>query len=396
MKLRYLNFSLFFEQSQFLLPVMLFFYFKNGLTVSDYLFFQSITYILYMVFGVPAGYVSDHISKKYVLLIGYMLNVLRLVIYLFCGGYLVVLIGEIFMTFIRFFTTGLADSYIFEYLKERKRENEMLKLSGKALMFMSFGVATGSLFGPIIYNTFGFEILLYVEFIFSTIATLLLLKVPETKIYNKQRNAFHDIKKACLSLWNHPNVRLLVICNVILYAATTVFVSTFQPLMKLSVVPVVLFGAVYFSNHLIRGISSRLTRKIVSCFGTEKLITAGMICVILGFLLMLLAFELKNPYFTLFALFYVCLVIGLQLINRIANVNEIHQTIAPNIRATVISVYNMLCRGFGGVILGVFRKISSGFDTGDKGYLIFAIAFVLILVSLHFIKEKKLPSQKNN
>ena len=62
-KLKYLNFSLFFEQSQFLLPVMLFVYFKNGLTVNDYIFFQSITYMLYMVFSVPVGYISDHISK---------------------------------------------------------------------------------------------------------------------------------------------------------------------------------------------------------------------------------------------------------------------------------------------------------------------------------------------
>ena len=396
MKLKYLNLSLFFEQSQFLLPVMLFFYFKNGLTVSDYIFFQSITYVLYMLFGVPVGYISDHISKKYALIIGYMLNVGRLLIYMFWGGYAVVLTGEILMTFIRFYTTGIADSYIFEYLKEKKREKEMLSLSGKALMFMSFGVATGSLLGPIIYKNFGFEILLFVEFIFSSVGTLLLLKLPKTEIYNKQSYSLKDIKKACYSLWENRNVRWIVVCNMFLYAATTVFVSTFQPLMKLSLVPVVLFGAVYFSNHLIRGISSKLTRRFVSIFGLENLMKAGLFGVILGFLLMLCAFEIKNPYLTLASLFYVCLIIGLQLINQISNINEIHQSISPHVRATGISIYNMLCRGFGGIVLAIFQKISQGFDEGNKGYLVFAIAFTFILIFFDFIKLKKNSAKRHN
>ena len=322
MKLKYLNISLFFEQSQFLLPVVLFFYFENGLTIQDYLLFQSITYVLYMILGVPVGYLSDHISKKYALIIGYILNMGRLFLYLCWNGYAVILIGEILMIFIRFFTTGLADSYIFEYLKEKKREEEMLTLSGRALMFMSFGVAVGSLLGPVIYREWGFEILLYTEFIFSTMGTILLLRVPKTKIYNRQQYTLSDIKKAFISLWRNKMVRELVICNMLLYAAVTVFVSTFQPLMKLSLVPTVLFGVVYFSNHAIRGISSRLTKKFMSWLGLEKLITIGFGSVDLGFLLMLLAFELRNPYLTLGILFYICLVIGLQLMNQISYVNS--------------------------------------------------------------------------
>ena len=174
-----------------------------------------------------------------------------------------------------------------------------------------------------------------------------------------------------------------------LYAATTVFVSTFQPLMKLSLVPVVLFGAVYFLNHLIRGISSKLTQKFVSYFGLENLITAGLSCVIFGFLFMLWAFDVKTPYLTLVALFYISLVIGLQLINQISNVNEIHNAISPNVRATGISIYNMLCRGFGGITLSLFQKISADFNIGGRGYFIFAIVFTLILALQLFSKSKR-------
>ena len=394
MKLKYLNLSLFFEQTQFLLPVMLFFYFKNGLTVADYLFFQSVTYVLYMLLGIPVGYISDHVSKKYALIIGYALNNVRLLIYLFWSGYAVILTGEILMTFIRFFTTGIADSYIFEYLKEKKQEKKMLHFSGKALMFMSFGVAVGSLLGPIIYKIFSFEILLLAEFIFSTIGTLLLLRLKKTKIYNKYNYTFEDIKKAFSSLWKNQKVRRIIICNMFLYAATTVFVSTFQPLMKSSMVPVVLFGMIYFSNHLVRGISSRLAQKLVFRFGIANLIKTGFCCAIFGFLFMLLAFELKNSYLTLAVLFYVCLAIGLQLINQIANVNEIHQNIYQEVRATGISIYNMLCRGFGGIALGFFQKISSNFNAGNTGYLTFSFIFACILIFIMFPKPKKILSEK--
>ncbi len=394
MKLKYLNLSLFFEQAQFLLPVMLFFYVSNGLTIGDYLFFQSVTYVLYMLFGVPVGYISDHISKKQALIIGYTLNIGRLLLYLLWHGYAVVLIGEVLMTFIRFLTTGLADSYIFEYLKEKKQEKEMLHFSAKALMFMSFGVAVGSIIGPVIYKLFGLEILLCTEFVFSSIGTLLLFKLPKTKIYNKQNRTFKDIKKACSSLWKNKKVRKIIAYNMLLYASTTVFVSTFQPLMKLTFVPVFLFGAVYFSNHLIRGISSRLTKKFVVRFGFENLIKAGLFGSISGFLVMLLAFELKNPSLTLVTLFFICLVIGLQLINQISNINEIHQTIASDVRATGISIYNMFCRGFGGIILFVFQRISLNFSKGNRGYFVFALVFALILIAT-LISEKKAVNKKS-
>ena len=394
--MKYLNLSFFFIQAQFLLPVMLLFYFENGLTVQDYLLFQSITYILYMFFSVPVGYISDHISKKYVLIIGYLLNIGRLFLYLFLRGYAVILIGEILMTFVRFFVIGIADSYIFEYLKERKQESKMLNFTGTALSFMSFGVAVGSLFGPMIYRFWGFEVLLLIEFLFSTIGIFILFRFPKTKIYNKQGHTLKDLKAACSVLWKNQNIRWLIIYNILLYSATTIFVSTFQPLMKLSLVPVILFGGIYFSNHMIRGISSRLTRKFVSFLGLRKLLIAGLGSSVFGFLLMLLAFEVKNPCFTVVSLICICFVIGLQLINQISNVNEIHQATYSHIRATGISIYNMSYRGLGGIMLCLFQKISSGFNAGNHGYLIFAIIFALILGTLFCSKSRRALFQKSS
>ena len=118
-KLNWLNWAFFFENQQYLLPVTLLFYMENGLTIEDYIFFQSLSYIMYVIIGVPAGYIADHFSKKYILITGCLLNFIRLTLWISCRGYWIILAGETLMVIIRIFTTGMTDSYIYEYLKEK-------------------------------------------------------------------------------------------------------------------------------------------------------------------------------------------------------------------------------------------------------------------------------------
>ena len=102
---------------------------------------------------------------------------------------------------------------------------------------------------------------------------------------------------------------------------------------------------------------------------------------------MVVSFTYENPYFSLASLIFVCLVIGMQLANQVIMVSEIHHNVASNVRATSISVFNMLCRGLGGVVLGIFKNVSSshGFN---NGFAYWGVIFIVIAIFLIYEIKK--------
>ena len=90
----------FFRSQMLLLPVLFLFYQENGLTVSDYFFFQGLMTLCTILLEIPIGYISDKISSKYILMVSIILLCCRSLIWLLCRGYYIVLLGEFFMFYL--------------------------------------------------------------------------------------------------------------------------------------------------------------------------------------------------------------------------------------------------------------------------------------------------------
>ena len=89
------NIALFLRAALLMQPVMLLFYQENGLSVKELFFFQGIFYLTSLIFEIPAGYLSDTISRKRVLIISFIIFLSINVLWLFCHGYYAILTGEI-------------------------------------------------------------------------------------------------------------------------------------------------------------------------------------------------------------------------------------------------------------------------------------------------------------
>lgn len=374
--IKWLNWAFFFENQQYLLPVMLFFYLENGLEIGDYILFQSVSYIMYVLLGVPVGYVSDHFSKKYILITGCFLNLCRLSLWLCFGGYWIVLAGEMVMVVVRLLTTGMTDSYVYEYLRERSHTSKTLMCCGRVVSVMSYGMAIAALLSPVFYNYCGVYFLLCLELMLTFLGIVLLCFLPKTKVYNRQNYSVREIKNAFWGLYRVDYLCKLISYNVFMYISTTLFVSNFQPLMKLSAVPVILFGFIYFLNQLMRGLFAHLVKKIATKISLIGLLTCTSVMIVTAFGLFMTAFIMENEYVTLVTLVFACIVIGLQLANQVITISEIHKYTQSCIRATSISVFNMLCRGIGGLMLALFKNISSN-SSFSNSFLIFGILFLV-------------------
>ena len=178
-----------------MLPVLLLFYQENGLTAGDYFLFQGIFSITALLFEIPAGYLGDIFPRRNMLVFSFSMFLLRLILWSFLvagipvfksNAYWIILVGEILYSISKASYAGVADGYIYDYLKSQNKTNRMLQKYGKMNFCMSVGTAIASFLGPIFYQRYGFATLIVIEIIFNVSAIGLLFFLPKVASARKR------------------------------------------------------------------------------------------------------------------------------------------------------------------------------------------------------------------
>lgn len=397
--LKVFNLSVFLQTQIFMLPVLLLFYQQNGLTVGDFFLFQGIFSLTALLFEIPAGYIGDIFPRKNILILSYVLFLMRLVLWLFFAhlGYWIILAGEILYSASKAFYSGVADGYVYDYLKESGTTHKMLEKYGRLNFFMSIGTAISSLLGAYFYGTFskwtqahwghdyGFLILILIEIVFNTAALLLLFALPKlpsaktkvTGLWEKYKDLFRITRRAL----RNPDIKYHMFYSGLLAGTTMVFVWSFQPLMTTALIPVSLFGVVYFANHFFRAVASYFLHKTMRFFSLPAFGVVTFIMFVLSFLLAVEMAHVSQPnvWISFGILFFICLTIGFQLTFTLASTTRIHTLISSDIRSTAVSVNYMIGRMCAGFFLILFKVLLDGVSMQTT----FVVAFGVFLFGLY-------------
>jgi MFS family permease len=401
--LKRLDFACFLRSQLYLAPVLLLFYQQNGLTIADFVLFQGIFQLTGIVFEIPCGYIADVISKKKVLILAFTCFLLRAVLWLNFSGIYIILLGELFNALSRAFLSGVYDSYIHDYLRSKNKTKNMLKECGKTNFAMSSGAMFAAIFSAILYNRFGTVILLSLELILTSISIILITTLPNPPsakpyaqtLYQK----FTEIADTTIATIKNKNINLYIIYSAFLFSTTSLFCWCFQPLLKLSSAPIIMFSLVYVINHALRAGFSFHVNKLKKFFGFNRLLVVTTFLCFYSFACMILSFYFKLPYVATISLIFVCIGIGFQLAFAIANINHIHSYALEETRATISSVNNMLQQTISGISLICFKFIVSanGADSGINfsiAFSFFAIIYLCIFITLFYkINQRKLSPQ---
>lgn len=388
--LRTINFAVLLQQQRYLLPITFLFYLYNGLTLSDFILFQGIFYFTCLFFEVPAGYLADVFPRKNILIFAYFLFLLRIILWLFSKGYLVILFGEILYGLSKAFYRGVSDGYIYDYLKYKNLSCEMLKKYGKFNCYMSFGSAISALLGVFLYKISGFKFLLFVELIINIFAIFLLMQLPNVpQVRAKSKTFVNHFKNLIFAFKNtlkNKNINIDIFYSAILVGVTSLFVWNFQPLMKNASVPVIFFGAIYFINHLLRGLFAFFARRIVDKFQLKNIGKIVWFLYFVSFCVLLFNKNYSNKYLCIFSLLFICFAIGIQMVYNVAVVSKVHNFVFPKIRATASSVNSMLQEMSSGIIL-ISYKYLLNFELAVNIFAVFAGLFIISLFLLFKMKD---------
>ena len=375
--LKIINLAVLFQQQRYLVAISFLFYLANGLTLSDFLLFQSIFYFTGLIAEIPAGYIGDIFPRKNVLIFSYVLYMCRIAMWIIMPNYYTILLGEICYGLSKAFYRGVSDGYIYDYLKENSITKLMSDKYGKFNFFMSTGSAISCLIGAWLFKFVGFGILLGIEFLFNSFAVFILFFLPNVPHTGRNLSFGKHIKNIfdiVISALKNPKLNIYLLYGGILTGVTSIFVWNFQPFMKSFALPVYLFGVIYFINHMLRAFGSAGADKVLQKIPLKKVSCFVWLFYLLCFLLMIRVQGMSGYFVCIATLVFVCLVIGVLMIFNVGNISRIHGLISSDIRATVSSIYSMLSSLFSGLFLMLFKSLSDG-GSIKISLCIFAILF---------------------
>ena len=383
-----LNFATFLQYQRFVMPISFLFYLYNGLNFSDFILCQSIYSATCFLGRFIMGFIGDIFSKKYILIVSYLLFMLRVVLWINFSGFWIVLLGEILYGLFKSLYRGNIDSYIYEYLQQNNIGNQMINKYGNLSFFTSLGSAVSCFVGVVLYKYFDFKYILYVELITQLIAVFCLLFLPNTKKIKQTVIApakyIQDILSNMKIVFTNKKIQYSVYYSALLSGLTSVFVWNFQPLLKLSSAPILLYGIINFLNQIFRGLGG-LSAKTFIKKHKDKIVLIEYLAVIISFVLLILCYCIKNYVFIFISLLVICFAILLFVIFNVFNISNLHSNMGNEHRAALASV-NIFADDFASFFLLINFKFLYD-KLGIENTL--AVYFVLAIIILFPIYSKK-------
>lgn len=424
------NIAAFLRSQLFLLPVLLFFYQENGLTVGDFYLIQGLIVFFAFLFEIPAGYLGDIFPRKYILITAYALFLGRLFLWIFFRGFEIILIGEFLYACSKACFDSVSSSFIYDILKKNNEETKMVKAYSNFNAAMYIGTGIAALLGAGLYEKLGSHVLLIAEFIIYSTAILLLSFLPNA--HRPAKDTVAGFKERLKKFW--VAVRYILksrkYCYLVLFSGFMVGVShfffwSFQPLMKSSGIDpsvsltdladsigwdarvfgetawnyllslnwldyIKVMGVVIFINNVIRSSFSYFAAGVAKYVSLFKLGNISFVMEIIGcalsFILMKTGYI--SPLNCLLFIIFLCVCIGLQLMFTISHISRLHRLINPKIRSLSSSVNMMTGRLLTSVML-MAPKFLLEHEAGTAGIRVIDIfwiyAIVFIPVGLYFI-----------
>ena len=384
-----LNLSVFLKSHIFLLPVLYLFYSASGITLGDFFLLQGLSALTCLLLDVPMGYIADRVSKKKILIFSGLVLILRFVLLYFWPTKAVIFLGEFLYAFVIVSFVGTGDSYIYELLKTQNKTTAMLKRYGRLYFWISLGTSISSLSGSWLFDLYGADKVILLTILFATVSTILLFFIPDVKAQEKKADTLGEkyislFKSVQLALKKKEFVDLISY-SAFLTASYQIFMWSMQPVMKLAMVPVGLFGVIFFLNHISRASGSFFAHSILKRISLKNLGWVTYVGFVLSFGAMMWASSITNAPLAIVLLCFVCLMITLQVTWLISAIARIHDISTTKNRALCASVNSMAGRLLTAICLIMSKFILDG-NTMQFNLLIFLLLF---LPSAYILKRFK-------
>ncbi|MBN1482361.1 MFS transporter [candidate division KSB1 bacterium] len=356
----------------FVMPIIVLFFYENGLTQTQIMILQSIFSIGVVVFEIPSGYFSDVFGRKRTLVIGSIISTIAFGIYSVSTGFWGFLAAELILGLGASCISGTDSAMIYDSLILCNKENEYAKIEGRRTSVANFSETTASILGGLL-ATISLRFPFYIELgvMACTIPIAMSLVEPERHKFDRTKSNLKNILSIVrFALVEHRQIKWLIIYSSIVGTSTLTMVWFIQPYLDVVGLPVAYFGIVWAALNFSVGLFSMFAYRLERFLGQSKTLLLLLPLSVLAY--SLTAFIQSLWVIAVFFIFY--FVRGLHgpmlkdYVNRLTSSDK---------RATVLSVKNMMGRLFF-TIIGPFIGWIKDVYSFQWAFLIAAVTFLIV------------------
>ncbi len=340
-----------------IMPVVALYYTENGLDAFDIYLLQAIYSLSVAVLEIPSGYMADVIGRKKSLVMGSILGTLGFCIYSLSSDFNGFLLAEIALGIGGSFISGSDSALLYDTLAAREEEHTYLRLEGRITSLGNFAETAAAICGGMIAVAFSYRAVYVSQALVAAIAipaALMLLEPPRRKITSPPGLA-HILRVCRESLFINRKLSSTLLLSAIIGTSTLCMAWTAQVYFVNQGLTEEMITPLWVALNLTVAVVAAFASAVVERLGTLRAIVVIVIFIPLSYIL--LGLLPLWPAVVVLMLFYAVRGYATPLLKQLAN-----NYCGSDIRATVLSIRNMIIR-FGFAVIGpLIGSLSAGYS----------------------------------
>ena len=306
---------------------------------------QSVASILFVLLEVPSGYFADIFGRKKALMLTGIFAAIAMLIFALGINFYHFLFAAILWATAGVFISGADSAFIYDTLKDLKREGDYKKIWGNIVFYYSIGVSLASIIGGILGKLdFRYPFYAMIPFMLLLIPLSLSLKEPQRHKTIFTKNYLFDLLKIIKSsVLKNKKLRWLLAYSAVIVGFINIAYFLYQPYFKLSGLNIVYFGVVFAGFNVVVAISGKYSHLIEAKIGQKY-------SLILLFVLTGVSFLLMSNFIYLFSFAFALLIQFVKGFSSVVVSDYVHQLTDSSVRATVLSVKSLIEKLFFAII----------------------------------------------
>lgn len=363
------------------LPVIVLFWQENGLSLTQIMTLQSLFSISTIILEIPTGYLADVYGRKKTLLLASFTVVAAIIMYSISHGFYGFLAAELVWGVSIALMSGADSAFLYDTLKELGREKEYKKLWGMKTFYGFIAMTIASIIGGFIGN-YSFRWTFYAMIPIIALLIPLTLSFKEPRVHKPivnegyARDLINIMKN---NVWNNKKVFWMTAYSCFVIGFNWSAWALFQPYMKETGVKIIYFGIIYAGFGLFAALASKYAHDIEESIGERYTLILMALLVPIGLLLM-------GKIIFLYSFIFI---LAQQFVWGFSEpiISDYLNKLTPsNVRATVLSIKNMILRIFYAILLPIVGWISDAYSITQALTVLgitSLISGVTVLVILH-------------
>ncbi len=223
------------------------FYLSRGLDYTQILILSVVIGVTQISFEVPSGVFADFFGRKKTLAVATFFRFICFSIYFVFDSFWLFAVGCIFIGMSFAFESGSDAAFIYDTLRDLKKESIYKKIEGRAWSYNQVAMALGAL-SATLFITYSFKIPILITALMALTASFVALSFKEPQHHKKsaEKKYFQHLKIAMRFSVNHPLVKWLIIYSGLMFSLMIMGHKFVQPYLQEAGVDLAYFGIFYF------------------------------------------------------------------------------------------------------------------------------------------------------